>query len=270
MIRRGVLPGYRLTLGITLGYLALVVLVPLGALVLKTARLDWGSFVAAVGSVRALAAYRVSFGAAFTSACLDVVVGVLIAWVLARYKFPGKQLIDALVDLPFALPTAVAGIALTALYAPNGFIGRFVGAKIAFAWPGIVVALTFVGLPFVVRTVQPVVQDLDPAVEEAAAVLGAGRWRTLTRVLLPAFMPAIVTGFALSFARAVGEYGSIVFISGNLPMKTEIAPVLIVAKLEQYDYAGATSIALVMLLASFSILLGLNLFQARLSRREAA
>jgi len=266
--RRGVLPGYGLTLGITLGYLALVVLIPLAALVLKTATLGWSQFIAAVGSGRALAAYRVSFGAAFAAALLDVAVGVLLAWVLARYRFPGKQIVDALVDLPFALPTAVAGIALTSLYAPNGFFGRLVHAKLAFAWPGIVIALSFVGLPFVVRTVQPVVLDLDPAVEEAAAVLGAGRWRTLTRVILPSIFPAIVTGFALAFARAVGEYGSIVFISGNLPMRTEIAPVLIVAKLEQYDYAGATSIALMLLVASFMLLLLLNLFQQRMQRRE--
>ena len=264
--RRGVLPGFSLTLGFTLVYLGLVVLVPLGALALKASRLGLGEIVATVIAPRALAAFRLSFGASFAAALLDAVFGLLLAWVLTRYRFPGRAIADALVDVPFALPTAVAGIALTALWAPNGLLGQLFaahGIHVAYARPGVVIALTFVGLPFVVRTVQPVLQDLDPSVEEAAAVMGASRLHTFRRVLLPALLPSLLTGFALAFARALGEYGSIVFISGNMPLKTEIVPLLIVTKLEQYDYAGATAIAFVMLLASFVMLLAINILQAR-------
>jgi sulfate transport system permease protein len=242
------------------------VLIPLAALGWKSATLGGSAFVNAVASPRALAAYRLSFGAAGVAAAVNVVFGLVVAWVLARYQFPGRQLVDALVDLPFALPTAVAGIALTTIYAENGWLGRVLephGIKIAFARPGVVVAMIFVGLPFVVRTVQPVLLDLDVHMEEAAATLGASRLMTLRRVILPAVAPAASTGFALAFARAVGEYGSIVFISGNMPGKTEIVPLLIVTKLEQFDYAGATAIALVMLLASFALLFVINALQAR-------
>jgi sulfate transport system permease protein len=266
-MRRPVLPGFRLTLAVTFGYLVLIVGLPLGALAAKALSIGWSAFIQAVGTSRALAAYRVSFGAAFVAAIVDVAAGFVIAWALARGRFPGRGLVDAIVDLPFALPTAVAGIALTTLYAPTGWFGRLVHARIAFAWPGIVIALAFVGLPLVVRTVQPILLDLDPALEEAAATLGASRFRTFFSVLLPACAPALVAGFALAFARALGEYGSIVFISGNLPMRTEIAPVLIVAKLEQYDYAGATSIALVLLLTSFVLLLALNIIERRFLAR---
>jgi len=272
MSRRGVLPGFSLTLGVTLTLLSLIVLVPLGALVLRAAEIPPGQLIAAVTGPRARAAFELSFGAAALAATLNVFVGLLVAWVLARYRFPGRALVDALVDVPFALPTAVAGIALTALYAPDGWIGRHLephGVSIAFQRPGVVVALVFVGLPFVVRTVQPVLIDLDPSVEEAAAVLGAGRLTTFARVILPAIRPALLTGFALAFARALGEYGSVVFISGNMPMKTEIVPLLIVTKLEQYDYAGATAIAVVMLAASFLILLAVNALEARARRRRA-
>jgi sulfate transport system permease protein len=263
---RGVLPGYRLALGFTVLYLCLLVLLPLGALVLKTSSLSWEQFVAAVTGPRARAAYGLSFGAALVGALINVVFGVLVAWVLARYRFPGKAVVDAAVDLPFALPTAVAGIALTAVYADTGWLGRYLeplGIQVAFAPLGVMVAMTFVGLPFVVRTVQPVLEDLDPAVEEAAAVLGAGRVRRVVEVIFPALYPAILTGFALSFARALGEYGSVVFISGNLPLKTEIVPLLIVTKLEQFDYGGAAALATVMLTASFLILLGINALQRR-------
>jgi sulfate transport system permease protein len=268
--RRGVLPGFHLTLGTTLLYVALIVLVPMCALALKASALDWTQFRAAAFGERALAAYRVSFGASLLGGAIDTVLGLLVAWVLARYRFPGRAVLDALVDLPFALPTAVAGIALSTLYAPHGFFGRHFAAPVAFAYPGVVIALAFVGFPFVVRTVQPVLMELDPAVEEAAATLGASRFRTLTRVLLPAALPALATGFGLAFARALGEYGSIVFVSGNLPLRTEIAPVLIVAKLEQYDYAGATAIALVLLGGSFTVLLALNLWQHRQRRGQGA
>ena len=259
--RRGILPGFRLTFGFTVLYLSLVVLLPLGALVLRSTQLSWAQFAAAVSGPRALAAYKLSFLASLLGALINLVFGSLLAWVLTRYRFPGKELADALVDLPFALPTAVAGIALTAVYAEHGFIGRHLvanGIQVAFAPAGVVVALTFVGLPFVVRTVQPVLLDLDPALEEAAAVLGAGRLRILARVIAPAILPALLSGFALSFARALGEYGSVVFISGNMPLKTEIVPLLIFTRLEQYDVGGATAIAVVMLAGSFALLLGIH------------
>jgi sulfate transport system permease protein len=271
MKRRGVLPGFHLTFGFTLLYLSLIVLLPLGALILKTTALTWPQFVNAVTGPRALAAYKLSFGASLAGASVNVVFGLLVAWVLARYKFPGKSLLDALVDLPFALPTAVAGIALTALYSEDGWFGRYLvpyNIQVAYSQLGVTVALIFVGLPFVVRTVEPVLLDFDPQVEEAAAVLGAGRFRTFTRILLPAVTPALLTGFALAFARALGEYGSVVFISGNMPLRTEIVPLLIVTKLEQYDYTGATAIAVVMLSSSFLILLAINALQARTRRKR--
>jgi sulfate/thiosulfate transport system permease protein len=266
---RGSLPGFGLSLGVTLASLSLIVLVPLAGLAWKSASLSGADFIKAVLSPRALAAYRLSFGAAFVAAAVNVVFGLVIAWVLARYRFPGRALVDAMVDLPFALPTAIAGIALTTLYAETGWLGRFLephGFKVAFAPAGIVVAMIFVGLPFVVRTVQPVLLDLDAHMEEAAATLGASRLHTLRTVILPAVLPAASTGFALAFARAVGEYGSVVFISGNMPLKTEIVPLLIVTKLEQFDYAGATAIALVMLLASFALLFVINALQSRVKR----
>jgi len=266
---RGSLPGFGISLGMTLTFLSLVVLIPLSGLVWKTASLDGAALARAVLAPRALAAYRLSFGAAFLAGTVNVVFGLLIAWVLTRYEFPGRGVIDAAVDLPFALPTAVAGIALTTLYVPDGWLGRFLephGIKVAFAPAGVAVAMVFVGLPFVVRTVQPVLLDLDLHMEEVAATLGASRIYTLRKVILPAVLPAALTGFALAFARAVGEYGSVVFISGNMPGRTEIAPLLIVTKLEQFDYAGATAIALVMLLASFVALLAINLLQARVGR----
>lgn len=269
----GVLPGFRLSLGYTLTYLSLIVLIPLAGLAVKSATLGWDTFFATVSAPRALAAYRLTFTAAAVAALVNVVFGLVVAWVLARYEFPGKGLVDALVDLPFALPTAVAGIALTALYSENGWIGRFLephGIKVAFAPAGVVVAMIFVGLPFVVRTVQPVLLDLDAQMEEVAATLGASRWQIVTRIILPAVLPSALTGSALAFSRAVGEYGSIVFISGNMPMRTEIVPLLIVTKLEQFDYPGATSIALVMLLASFAMLLVINSFQAWTRRRAGS
>lgn len=263
---RGSLPGFGLSLGLTLTYLSLIVLIPLAGLVFKTATLGASEIAAAVLSPRALSAFRLSFGLALGAAAVNVVFGLILAWVLCRYRFVGRGLVDALIDLPFALPTAVAGIALTALYAENGWLGRFLephGIKVAFAPLGIGVAMIFVGLPFVVRTVQPVLFDLDVQAEEVAATLGASRIYTLRKVILPAVFPAATTGFALAFARAVGEYGSIVFISGNMPGKTEIMPLLIVTKLEQYDYAGATAIALVMLAVSFAVLLLINSLQPR-------
>ena len=266
------LPGFGLTIGLTLTYLALVVLIPLSTTFVRSAAMGWEAFLAAVTAPRVLASYRLSFGASLAAAVINVAFGVLAAWVLTRYRFPGRRLMDALVDLPFALPTAVAGIALTTLYAPNGWLGsRLVplGITVAFAPLGVVVALTFIGLPYVVRTVQPVLQDLESEIEEAAASLGATRWQTFRRVLLPALAPAIGTGFALAFARAIGEYGSVVFISGNLPFRTEIAPLLIMTKLEQYDYPGATAIAVVMLVVSFALLLAINLLQWAGRRRLA-
>ena len=251
-------------MGYSLLYLSLIVLIPLSMIFVKTATLTWPRLWQTITDPQVLAAYRLSFGAAFVAACINGVFGMLVAWVLARYTFPGKRFVDGLVDLPFALPTAVAGIALTSIYAPNGWLGQWLephGIKVAFTPLGVVVALTFIGLPFVVRTVQPVLEDLDMEVEEAAASLGASRLQTFRKVIFPAIFPALVTGFALAFARAIGEYGSVVFISGNMPMKTEIAPLLIMTKLEQYDYAGATAIALVMLIASFILLLVINLMQ---------
>jgi sulfate transport system permease protein len=270
--RRGVLPGFGLTLGYTLLYLGLLVLLPLGALVLRASTLGFSEFFSVVTEPRALAAYRLSFTASFVGATLDAVFGLVLAWVLVRYEFFGRSLVDAIVDLPFALPTAVAGIALTTVYSENGVFGAVLaklGVKVAFAPLGVAVALTFVGIPFVVRTVQPVLEELDADVEEAAAILGATRFQTFTRVIFPAVLPALLTGFALSLARALGEYGSVVFISGNMPMKTEIAPLLIVTKLEQYDYAGATAIATVMLGASFVLLFVINLLQRWARRAEA-
>jgi len=263
--RRGVLPGFGLSTGLTVFFLCLVVLLPLSAVVLKASALTLPEAWAIVASPRALAAYRLSFGASALGAALNTVFGVLVAWVLARYRFPGRSLVDALVDLPFALPTAVSGIALLSVYARNGWIGRWLaplGVNVAFSPLAVVLALTFIGLPFVVRTVQPVLEEGDPALEEAAAVLGASRGQTFVRVLLPGIAPAALTGFALAFARALGEYGSVVFVSGNLPMRTEIAPLLIMTRLEQYDYAGATAIASVMLLASFALLLAIHRLQA--------
>jgi sulfate transport system permease protein len=250
-----------------------VVLVPLSTLALKTSTLGWGAFWATVTAPRVLAAYRLTFGTSLLAATLNAVFGFVVAWVLVRYRFPGQSLVDALVDLPFALPTAVAGIALTSLYAPKGWLGgplEALGVKVAFTPLGIVVALTFIGLPFVVRTLEPVLEGLDPEVEEAAASLGASRWQTVLRIVLPALAPAWLTGFALAFARALGEYGSVVFIAGNMPMRTEIAPLLIMTKLEQYDYAGATAIAIVMLLASFLLLWAINLVQSWAGHRGLA
>ncbi len=261
---RSVLPGFGPALGLTLAYMGLIVLLPLSTLFVKTASIGWNAFWATVTTERAMASYRLTFGASLLAALLNAVFGLLVAWTLARYRFPGRKIIDALVDLPFALPTAVAGIALTGVYAEHGFIGRLLaplGIKVAFTPLGVIVALTFIGLPFVVRTVQPVLLDLEVEVEEAAGSLGAGRLQTFGRVILPALAPAVVTGFALAFARALGEYGSVIFISGNMPLRTEITPLLIMTKLEQFDYAGATAIAVFMLLISFALLLLINLTQ---------
>lgn len=268
---RRVLPGFGLSLGFTLAYLSLVVLIPLAAVFIKTATLSLGEFWEIVSTPRVVATYRLSFGASLLAAAINVVFGVLLAWTLVRYTFPGKKLVDALIDLPFALPTAVAGISLTALYAKNGWLGQYLeplGVKVAFTPLGVLVALVFIGLPFVVRTVQPVLEDLDVEFEEAAASLGATRWQTISRVVLPTLLPAILTGFALAFARAVGEYGSVIFIAGNLPMISEITPLIIITKLEQYDYVGATAVAAVMLIVSFILLLLINLLQAW-TRRSA-
>jgi len=262
--QRSILPGFGLTLGFTILYLSLIVLIPLSATFLKASSLTWAQFWHTVSSPRAVASYRLSFGASFIGAFINLIFGLVVAWVLVRYSFPGRRLLDAMVDLPFALPTAVAGIALTTIYSKNGWVGRYLdslGIKGAYSPLGVVIALTFIGLPFVVRTVQPVLEDLERETEEAAASLGATRWQTFRRVVLPAILPALLTGFALAFARALGEYGSVVFISGNMPMHTEITPLLIITKLEQYDYAGATAIAVVMLLISFALLLGINLLQ---------
>ncbi len=259
-----VLPGFGPALGFTLAYLSLIVLIPLAALVLRPWELGFAGFVAAVTEPRVVAALRLSFGASLIAAVINAVFGLIVAWILVRYRFPGKRVLDALVDLPFALPTAVAGVALTALYAPNGWIGSLLqplGIQVAFTPLGIVAALTFIGLPFVVRTVQPVLQDLDRDVEEAAASLGASRLQTMVRIILPTILPALLTGFALALARAVGEYGSVIFIAGNMPMVSEIAPLLIVIKLEQYDYAGAAAVGVAMLIIAFAMLLVLNLLQ---------
>jgi sulfate transport system permease protein len=262
--RHSVIPGFGITLGFTLLYLSLIILIPLSATFLKSAQLGWDAFWTTVTAPRVVASYKLSFGTSFLAAGINLVFGLLVAWVLVRYRFPGRRLIDALVDLPFALPTAVAGISLTALYAPNGWLGQYLeplGLKVAFTPTGVLVALIFIGLPFVVRTVQPVLQELEPELEEAAASLGASRWRTFLRVLLPSLWPALLTGFALAFARALGEYGSVIFIAGNMPMISEITPLLIITKLEQYDYAGATAIAVAMLIISFLLLLVINLIQ---------
>jgi sulfate/thiosulfate transport system permease protein len=270
--RHSVLPGFGLTLGFTLSYLSLVVLIPLAALFLKSAGTDSGQLWAAVTNPRVMASYRLSFGASFVGAVVNAVFGLVVAWVLVRYTFPGKRVIDAIVDLPFALPTAVSGITLTALYAPNGWMGRWLtawGIPVAYTPLGVTVALVFIGLPFVVRTLQPALEDLEPEIEEAAASLGASRWQTFWRVILPTILPALLTGFALAFARGLGEYGSVVFISGNKPMKTEIAPLMIVTKLEQNDVVGACAVAVVMLVASFAILFAINLFQCWSRRHEA-
>ncbi|WP_019918417.1 sulfate ABC transporter permease subunit CysT [Methyloversatilis discipulorum] len=260
-----VLPGFKLTLGYTLFYLSIIVLIPLSAVFIKTASLGLAQFWDVVTTPRVLASYRLSFGASLLAAAINAVFGLALAWALVRYSFPGKKLVDALIDLPFALPTAVAGIALTALYAPNGWLGSALeplGIKVAFTPLGVLVALVFIGLPFVVRTVQPILEDLDTELEEAAASLGARRWQTFRYVTLPILLPALLTGFALAFARAVGEYGSVIFIAGNIPMVSEITPLMIITKLEQYDYAGATAIAVVMLLFSFVLLLAINGLQA--------
>jgi sulfate transport system permease protein len=265
-----VLPGFNLALGFTLLYLSLIVLIPLSALFFKSATLGWGGFWDVVTGERVLASLRVTFFASFAAAMINAFFGLVVAWVLVRYAFPGKRIVDALVDLPFALPTAVAGITLATLYAPNGWLGQYFagyGIKVAYTPLGIVVALTFIGLPFVVRTVQPILADIEAEVEEAAASLGAGRWDVFRRVIFPAIFPALLTGFALAFARAIGEYGSVIFIAGNMPYISEISPLLIVAKLEQYDYAGATAIAVAMLLLSFSLLLAINVLQWWSSRR---
>ena len=270
---RRVLPGFNLTLGYTLFYLSLIVLIPLSALVFKTFTLTWAQFWAAVASPRVVASYQLTFGASLIAALVNVVFGLLIAWVLVRYQFPGKKVIDALVDLPFALPTAVAGISLTALLASNGWIGQLVepyGIALAFNRNGIVIALIFIGLPFVVRTVQPVLEDFEKELEEAATCLGATRWQTFRFVIFPTIAPALLTGFAMAFARAVGEYGSVIFIAGNMPMISEITPLIIIGKLEQYDYAGATAVAVVMLGFSFVLLLIINALQTWQRRRSGA
>ncbi|MDT8318267.1 MAG: sulfate ABC transporter permease subunit CysT [bacterium] len=259
--RRNIIPGFHLSLGFTGAYLGLIVLIPLTMLFVNSSTMGWEAFWEAVTSRRAMAAYRLSFGAAAIAAVINAVFGLLTAWVLVRYSFPGKKFVNAMIDLPFALPTAVAGIALTAIYAPNGWIGQFMaqlGIKTAFSPIGITIALTFIGLPFVVRTVEPVLEDIDAEIEEAAFSLGANRWQIFHKVILPLVTPSLLAGTAMAFARAVGEYGSVVFISGNMPMKTEIIPLLIITKLEQYDYQGATAIAIVMLLISFVILLSVN------------
>jgi sulfate transport system permease protein len=273
MSSRKVLPGFNLTLGYTVFYLCLIVLIPLSALVFKTLNLTFDQFWAAISSPRVVASYQLTFGASLLAASVNVVFGLLVAWVLVRYDFPGKKVADALVDLPFALPTAVAGIALTALLAGNGWIGQFLepmGIELAFKPGGVVVALIFIGLPFVVRTVQPVLEDTEKELEEAATCLGATRWQTFWLVIFPAIAPALLTGFAMAFARAIGEYGSVIFIAGNMPMVSEITPLIIIGKLEQYDYAGATAVALVMLIMSFVLLLLINALQAWQRQRSGA
>jgi len=268
--RRSVLPGFGPAMGYTLFYLSLIVLLPLAALAFRSAALSWDGFWATVTEPRVLASYRLSFGASLLAAAINLVAGLIVAWVLVRYDFPGRRFVDALVDLPFALPTAVAGIALTALYAPNGWIGRplaQLGIKVAFTPLGVLVALIFIGLPFVVRTVQPVLEDLDREIEEAAASLGASRVQALAKVVLPVLAPALLTGFVLALSRAIGEFGSVIFIAGNMPFVSEIAPLLIITKLEQYDYGGAAAIATVMLAASFVLILAVNLLQKWQQRR---
>jgi len=269
--RKNILPGFGLSLGYTMFYLSLVVLIPLSTIFFKTATLSWEAFWHIITTPRVLASLRLTFTASLVAALINSVFGLIVAWVLVRYPLPGKRFIDGIVDLPFALPTAVAGIALTTVYSQNGWLGKpleALGIKVAFAPLGIVVALTFIGLPFVVRTLQPVIEELDLNAEEAATTLGASRWHTVSRVLFPPILPALLTGFTLAFARALGEYGSVVFISGNMPMRTEIAPLLIMSKLEQFDYPGATSIAVVMFVVSFALVLGINGFQAYSRRRQ--
>jgi sulfate transport system permease protein len=269
-INRGALPGFGLSLGFTLVYLSLIVLIPLSAVILKTTTMTWPEFWSAVTSPRVVASYKLTFGASLLAACINSAFGLLLAWGLTRYTFPGRKIVDALIDLPFALPTAVAGIALTAIYAKNGWIGSILeplGIKIAFAPAGVLVALIFIGLPFVVRTVQPILEDLETEFEEAAASLGANRWQSFQRVVLPTLLPALLTGFALAFAWAVGEYGSVIFIAGNIPMVSEITPLIIITKLEQFDYRGATAVAAVMLAISFIMLLIVNALQAWNARR---
>jgi sulfate/thiosulfate transport system permease protein len=271
-VRRSILPGFGLTMGYTVIYLSLIALIPLSTLFLKTSGIGWTHFWEVVLSPRVLAAYRLSLGASLTGAVINSVFGVVVAWSLVRYEFPFKSVIDALVDLPFALPTSVAGITLTAIYAPNGWLGHLLvplGIQVAFTRLGVIVALTFIGLPFVVRTIQPVLHDLEIELEEAAATLGATRWQTFQRVIAPSLIPAMITGFALSFARALGEYGSVVFISGNMPMRTEVVPLLIMTELEQFNYQAATAIALVMLVISFTMLFAINLLQRWSSTRHA-
>jgi sulfate transport system permease protein len=268
-----VLPGFRITLGFTLFYLSIIVLIPLSALVFKTFTLSWEQFVTAVTSPRVVASYQLTFGASFLAALVNAVAGLLVAWVLVRYQFPGKKIIDALVDLPFALPTAVAGISLTALLASNGWVGSLLepyGIQLAFNRNGVVIALIFIGLPFVVRTVQPVLEDAEKELEEAATCLGATRWQTFRYVIFPTIAPALLTGFAMAFARAIGEYGSVIFIAGNMPMVSEITPLIIIGKLEQYDYAGATAVAVVMLCISFVMLLVINALQSWQRQRGGA
>jgi sulfate transport system permease protein len=270
MKSRSILPGFGLSLGYSVFYLSLMVLLPLSALLLKTSTIEWKEFIEVVTSDRVLASYRLSFGAAFAASLINSFFGLLVAWVLVRYKFPGRTLIDALIDLPFALPTAVAGIALTTLFVETGWLGQYLapwGIKVAFTPIGIITALVFVGLPFAVRTVQPVLEELGAEFEEAASSLGANRWQIFTKVIMPNLLPAIITGFAITLARTIGEYGSVVFISGNMPMKTEIAPFLIMSKLEQFDYPGATSIAVVMLAISFILLFAINALQWWSSKR---
>jgi sulfate transport system permease protein len=266
--RHSVLPGFDLALGFALLYISLIVLIPLSAAFLKTFTMTWPAFWDAVSSPRVVASYRLTFGASFAAALLNAFFGLIVACVLVRYQFPFKRLIDALVDLPFALPTAVAGIALTAIYAENGWIGQWLPFKVSFTPLGVFVALVFIGVPFVVRTVQPVLEDVNRELEEAAATLGASRWQTFTKVILPIVLPALLTGFALAFARALGEYGSVIFIAGNMPMISEITPLLIITKLEQYDYAGATAIAVVMLITSFALLLLINSLQTWARKRQ--
>ena len=266
--QHSVLPGFDLALGFTLLYLSFIVLIPLSAVFLKTFTMTWPAFWDTVTSPRVLASYRLTFGASFAAALLNAFFGLIVAWVLVRYEFPARRFIDALVDLPFALPTAVAGIALTALYSQNGWVGQYLPIKVSFTPIGVFVALTFIGLPFVVRTLQPVLEELHQELEEAAATLGANRWQTFRHVLFPLLSPALLTGFALAFSRALGEYGSVIFIAGNMPMVSEITPLLIITKLEQYDYAGATAIAAVMLVAAFVLLLAINGLQAWTRRRQ--
>ncbi|MBM3775921.1 MAG: sulfate ABC transporter permease subunit CysT [Acidobacteria bacterium] len=268
--RYSILPGFRLTLGYTVSYLSLIALIPLAGLFLRTSGMGWGEFWRAVSDPRVVASYRLTVGAAGVAAAVNAVLGFIVAWCLVRYRFPARRLVDALIDLPFALPTAVSGIVLTTVYSPEGWIGRWLaplGVTVSYTPLGILLALVFIGLPFVVRMVEPALQDLDPELEEAALSLGAGRWEAFRRVILPALAPAVCSGFALAFARALGEYGSVIFIAGNMPMRTEITSLLIVTRLEQYDYSGATAIAVVMLVASFVMLLAINMLQWWSARR---